>query len=93
MIIFCIGVLVNILGPKGIIDSYKRWGLPESFRFITATLEFLALILAFTPLQLLGYLIALTVMGGAILILLLNREYKPIFAPLVTCVIIIYLMI
>lgn len=91
--IFCIGVLVNLLGPKGIIYSYERWGLPKWFRFITATFEALAVILAFTPLQLAGYLIALTVMGGAILILLLNREYKPIFAPLVTCVIIIYLMI
>lgn len=91
-IVFFIGVILNATGPKGIRHSYQKWGLPGYFRFFTAALELLSLYLIWSGNALVGYLIALTVMGGAIFILIRNSEYKPLLAPLVTISIILYLM-
>lgn len=91
--IFCIGVGVNLAGPEGIRESYKRWNLPAWFRFITAALEAISVILVFTPLKLLGYTLALLVMFSAIIILVRNREYKPLIAPLLTSAMIIFLLL
>lgn len=92
VIIFLTGVVINLTGPKGIVDSYVRWGLPGWFRFITAAVEALALILVFTGFDIVGYAFALGVMSGAIVILGFNREYKPIIAPLLTCLMLIFLL-
>ncbi|EML9727503.1 DoxX family protein [Klebsiella aerogenes] len=92
IVIFCIGVLANLTGPKGIVDSYKRWGLPGWFRFITAAFEALAVALVFTPFKLIGYGLALGVMGGAVVILVFNKEFRPVIAPLLTAAVIIFLM-
>lgn len=92
VIIFCIGVVVNLVGPQGIVESYKRWGLPGWFRYVTAAVEALSVVLVFTYFELLGYALALGVMGGAMVILIFNREYKPVIAPFLTSVIIIFLL-
>lgn len=92
IMVFCVGVVVNLIGPKGIVDSYKRWGLPGWFRYITAALEALTMALVFTNMAKIGYALALWVMGSAIIILVFNKEYKPVVAPVLTCAMIIFLM-
>lgn len=90
--IFFIGVVVNLVGPKGIIDSYIRWRMPSWFRFITAALEALALILIILNYEMLGYGLALVVMLAAIVILCFNKELKPLIAPVLTIALIIFLL-
>lgn len=90
--VFAIGVLLNTLGPKGIKNSYIRWGLSANFRFLTALLELVALALIWFGYPLPGYLAALVVMTGSVFILFRSKEYKPIVAPFVTIVIILFLM-
>lgn len=90
--VFAIGVILNTLGPKGIKDSYIRWGLSENFRFLTALLELAALALIWSGNPLPGYLTALVVMAGAVYILCRSKEYKPVIAPCVTIAIIFFLM-
>lgn len=90
--IFSIGVVVNLVGPKGIIDSYIRWRMPSWFRFITAALEALALILILLKYEMLGYGLALAVMLAAIVILYFNKELKPLIAPLLTSMLILFLL-
>ena len=92
VIVFCIGVVVNLVGPKGIVDSYKRWGLPGWFRYVTAAFEAIAVVLVFTHLKIIGYALAMGVMGGAIVILLFKKEFKPIVAPVLTLAMIVFLM-
>ena len=90
--IFSIGVVVNLVGPKGIIGSYIRWRMPSWFRFITAALEALALILILLKYEMLGYGLALAVMLAAIVILYFNKELKPLIAPLLTSMLILFLL-
>lgn len=93
VIIFLIGVTANLIGPKAIVDSYKRWGFPRWFRFITAAVEALSVFLVFTPLRIFGYVLAVGVMGSAIIILVINKDFRPIIAPVFTTALIIFLML
>lgn len=91
--IFCLGVVLNLAGPEGILQSYKRWYIPEWFRFITAALEAICVLLFFTPMAIFGYGLALLIMVSAIGILIFNREYKPLIAPVLTSAMIIFLLV
>lgn len=91
-VVFAIGVILNTFGPQGIKDSYVRWGLPANFRFLTAAMELAALILVWTGYPWPGYLTALIVMCVAVLILLRSHEYKPIIAPGIIILLILFLI-
>ena len=91
-VIFTIGVIVNLAGPKAIIDSYARRGFPAGFRFITALFEAISLLLLYLGFDKMGYALALIVMGGAVVILALNKDYKPIIAPALTIMIVFLLV-
>jgi len=86
--IFSVGVLVNFIGPEKIKLAYADWGLPAWFRFLTGSMELLALILVFTNFIIIGYLVAGVVMAGAIFLMLRSRLYKDIVAPGLTLLII-----
>ncbi|MCM7589608.1 DoxX family protein [Enterobacter chuandaensis] len=92
VLIFTIGTIVNFAGPKKVKEAYSELGLPGWFRFITGTMELISLILIFTGLAAVGYIIAALVMVGAVLLMMRTRLYKEIAAPGLTLIIIFLLL-
>lgn len=79
---FLFGGLSNLIGPPGIRASYRRWGYPSWFRFVTAALEFMVAAMLLMP----DYRVAGAILGTAIMLaatatLLRNREYGHAIAP------------
>lgn len=80
--LFAVGVIGNFIGPQKIRDNYKRWGYPPWFRYVTAILESVAIVLLMMPSsRLYGALLAAVVMIAAMATLLVHREYANATAP------------
>lgn len=75
--VFASGVIVNLVGPAGIRDGYNRWGYPPYFRFVTAALEGLALVLiVIDSTRVAGLALAALIMLAAIVTLVRASEAK-----------------
>lgn len=75
--------LAFLLSPQNA-ASYARWGYPEWFHYITATLELAAAALLINPAtRKLGAAIGSFVMAAASLTTLFHAEYDQAIAPLI----------
>lgn len=92
IIVFSIGTLVNIAGPEKIKASYRQWGLPANFRFLTGLLEAVAVLLVLADMELGGYITGMIVMAGAIVILGKNKDFKALPAPVIMLIVTAFLI-
>ncbi|MDG2527606.1 DoxX family protein [Caulobacter endophyticus] len=81
---FVFGAVGNLLAPPDIAASYRRWGYPDWFHFVTAILELAAAgLLAWRRARPVGAGLAASVMGAAVLTVLLHRDLGHLPPPLV----------
>jgi hypothetical protein len=70
------GGIVNAVGPKGVLESYTRWGYPSWFHFVTAILELVAAaLLLYPPLRPAGMGLTFLVLLAALTTLMRAGEY------------------
>lgn len=82
IVLFAVGVFGNFIGPKKIRENYQRWGYPSWFRYVTACVESVAIVLlVMTSTRLYGTLLAAMVMIAATATLIIHREYGSATAP------------
>jgi hypothetical protein len=71
------GGVANAVGPRGILESYTRWGYPSGFHFVTAILELVAAaLILYPPLRPYGMGLALLVLLAALATLMRAGEYS-----------------
>lgn len=81
---FLFGAVGNILAPPDIAASYRRWGYPDWFHFVTGALELAAAgLLAWRRTRAVGAALAVSVMGAAVLTVLLHGDHGHLPPPLV----------
>jgi len=81
---FVFGAYGNLLLSPQNAASYARWGYPDWFHYITATLELAAAALLINPpTRKTGAAIGALVMGAASLTMLFYAEYDHAIAPLI----------
>lgn len=86
-LVFATGVIINLVGPAGIRDAYTRWGYPPYFRFVTAAVEALALVLIMVEsTRTAGLALAAMVMLAAITTLVRASETKHALPALVVMI-------
>ena len=79
---FFYGALNNFLARGTLRETYRRWGYPDGFHYVTAALEFIAAILLAMPsTRLFGAALAACVMVAAITTLLRAGLHKQALAP------------
>ncbi|MEB2848037.1 DoxX family protein [Endobacterium cereale] len=70
-IFFLYGALNNFLARGNLRQTYRQWGYPDGFHYVTAALEFIAAVLLFIPgTRLFGAALAAAIMLAAIATLL-----------------------
>lgn len=75
--VFALGAIINLIAPGSIREDYTRWGYPNGFRFVTAALEALAVVLILLPsTRLAGLALGGLIMLAAIATLVRTREYS-----------------
>ena len=81
-IFFLYGALNNFLARGNLRETYRRWGYPDGFHYVTAALEFIAAILLVIPsTRILGTALASCVMIAAMATLLRAGLRKQALAP------------
>ncbi|PVM78481.1 DoxX family protein [Caulobacter radicis] len=81
---FVFGAVGNLLAPPDIAESYRRWGYPDWFHVVTGVLELAAAgLLAWRRARPVGAGLAATVMGAAVLTVLLHRDWGHLPPPLI----------
>ncbi|WP_269510417.1 DoxX family protein [Burkholderia sp. IMCC1007] len=79
---FFVGGAVNGVAPKKVQDEYARWGYPGWFHYVTAASELLAALLLIVPAtRVLGAILGIAVMTGAVATVLRHREYAHAVPP------------
>jgi hypothetical protein len=69
------GGVVNIAAPTAIRNSYREWGFPARFYYVTGVLELLAAgLIFFVPAGIFGMLLAAVVLVAAVGTLVRHRE-------------------
>jgi len=81
-IFFLYGAVNNFLARGNLRETYRRWGYPDGFHLVTATLEFVAAILLVVPsTRIFGAALASCVMIAAVATLLRAGLRKQTIAP------------
>lgn len=81
-IFFLYGAINNFLARGNLRETYRRWGYPDGFHLVTASLEFIAAILLAIPsTRLLGAALASCVMIAALGTLLRAGLRRQALAP------------
>lgn len=81
-IFFFYGALNNFLARGNLRETYRRWGYPDGFHYVTAVLEFIAAILLLIPgTRIFGAALASGVMIAAIGTLLRAGLRKQALTP------------
>lgn len=84
---FIIGGVVNGIAPKKVQDEYARWGYPGWFNYVTAASELLTAVLLFFPTtRVLGAVLGVAVMAGAVATVLRHREYAHAVPPTIVLI-------
>ncbi|NGM49227.1 DoxX family protein [Caulobacter sp. 602-2] len=84
---FVFGAIGNLLAPPDIAASYRRWGYPDWFHVVTGVLELAAAgLLLLRRTRAAGAALAASVMGAAVLTVLLHRDLGHLPPPLVVLV-------
>jgi len=79
---FLFGALNNFQARGNLRETYRRWGYPDGFHYVTAALEFIAAILLTLPnTRILGAILASIVMIAALSTLLINGLRKQAVTP------------
>lgn len=85
--VYSIGGIVNIVGPKGVRDSFVAWGYPRWFNYVTGALELLAVaMILYAPTQLYGVALGAVIMVAALASLVLNRAWNHAPGPVLMLV-------
>lgn len=81
-VFFLYGAVNNFLARGNLRETYRRWGYPDGFHYVTAALELVAAILLATPsTRILGAALASCVMVAAMATLLRARLHKQALTP------------
>lgn len=76
-LVYLINGSINAVGPKGMRESYERWGYPKGFNYVTATLQITSAVLIIVENTILyGITLGALVLGAAILTLAKSREWS-----------------
>jgi hypothetical protein len=74
--IFALAALVNLAGPRILLEAYARWGYPRGFHRITGAVEMAAAVfLAMPQTRIWGVAVAGVVLFVAVVTLLNHRQY------------------
>jgi len=75
ILFFVVGGAVNLAGPAGVREDYRRWGYPSWFRFVTGTLEIVSALMTIAPAtRPAGLVLGAVIMIGAAATLIHRRE-------------------
>lgn len=81
---FLFGAAGNLMAPPDIAESYRRWGYPDWFHFVTGALELAAAgLLAWRSTRAIGAGVAAAVMAAAVATVLLHRDWGHLPPPLI----------
>jgi uncharacterized membrane protein YphA (DoxX/SURF4 family) len=81
---FLAGGFVNFRAPPAIAAQYRKWGYPDWFHFVTATLEFAtAILLMFTATRWLGASLGVAIMLAATITVVAHREHARALLPMI----------
>ena len=75
-IFFIFGGVVNLVGPKPVVNDFRRWGYPSWFNLVTGVVELAtAILLVVSITRPLGAALGLVTMLAAVATLVRHREY------------------
>lgn len=75
ILFFVVGGAVNLAGPAGVREDYRRWGYPSWFRFLTGALEIASALMMIAPAtRPAGLALGAVIMTGAAATLIHRRE-------------------
>lgn len=84
---FVIGGIVNGIAPKKVRDDYSRWGYPTWFHYLTGASELItAMLLIFPATRVIGAILGVAVMLGALATVLRHHEYLHAVPPAIVLI-------
>lgn len=87
---FCVNGVVNVVGPKGMRDSFAAWGYPSWFHIANGVLQFAAGVLLLTDAtRMVGLALGILVCIGVFATLVRFRQYAHLPPGIILCTLIL----